>query len=474
MNISRITIPNIAFTQKLNQKTNILESSNDEKIQYNPNFSSITFKNLSPKYLKAKQYLNSCEIKSKTETILQRDFDLNKLDGIQEGIKVFKGLNMKEIAFFLLTAREFAIFRGCYNMCSHCYADAKPPIKEKDNYIQRMSWEDFTSITGGIKELNNRLGFYATAPDNKIDKYRYFATPFHDADCIDIVLRDRNGKEYDFIDIYKELNEATGLSVIFDTAGWFPNNKAAQQRAEKIVDYFKKPENFKNKINFNVSFNPFHSINTRSIMLLKEGKSEEQAKKLRDLYTTRMANVLFTLTPLLRYKEFRLLARSFEDGIDGLEGFTKSDLDSLFKETMAKLKKLYIEDMNTTQKYIKNKKNILNNLHQYKKRYIVDTRINYTEKLYKISSKENSCSQNTNKRVEYSNKIIKELQDTYFKDFLGIVDSNGSFYLTSFIASYPTEIKLNLSSSDKKTAPIRPNLQENIIVTKNTINNIKN
>ncbi|MCM1004426.1 MAG: hypothetical protein NC408_08810 [Candidatus Gastranaerophilales bacterium] len=469
MKISPITIPNSAFTQKLNQKSNILEASDCEKIRYNPNFSSITFKNLSPKYLKAKQYLNSCEIKSKTETILQRDFDLNKLDGIQEGIKIFKGLNMKEIAFFLLTVREFAAFRGCYNMCSHCYADAKPPIKEKDNYIQRMSWEDFTSITEGIKELNNRLGFYATAPEDNDDAY---IAPFHDADCIDIVLKDKLGNEHDFIDISKELSEATGVPVIFDTSGWFLNNRTAQQRAEKFVEYFKRTENFKNIFQFNISFNPFHSANTKSVMLTREGKSEDKAKKLRDLYTTRMANVFYTFSPMLRHKNFNLIIRGFEDGCAELDGFTKSDIQLLFKETMAKLKQLYIEDMNTTKKHIKNKKDMLRKLHEYKKRYIVYTDLNYTERLLKLNNSDNQYLEKTNRILGINNDNIKNLIAPYYEPFRGILDANGDYYLTSYIASYPTEIKLNLSTSDKHTAPIRPNLQENLIVTKNTINNI--
>ena len=56
---------------------------------------------------------------------------INKLEGIQHGIKVFKNMSIKEIAFFLSTIAEFATLRGCYNNCAHCYADAKPPIKEK-------------------------------------------------------------------------------------------------------------------------------------------------------------------------------------------------------------------------------------------------------------------------------------------------------------------------------------------------------
>ena len=94
------------------------------------------------------------------------NLNLDKLNGIQEGIKVFDGLNMKEIAFVSQSILEVAVNRGCNNMCAHCYADAKPHIKEDETHINKMSWNDFTNLTEGYKELNKRLGFDITKNPN--------------------------------------------------------------------------------------------------------------------------------------------------------------------------------------------------------------------------------------------------------------------------------------------------------------------
>lgn len=471
MKIFAANIQNIIHTLPQQTKIRNNYSINSENLCL-PTMSNISFRSLSPRFLQAKQYLNSC---NKAEKSSLYHFDLNKLDGIQEGIKSFHGLNMKEIAFFLSSVREFALFRGCYNMCAYCYADAKPPLKENDASIHRMSWEDFKGLMDDIKELNSRLGFNVTTPIEPDETYGEYITPFHDADCIDIILKDKNGCEHDFIDISKELYETTNRYVLFDTAGWFPNNKSAQERAEKFVEYFKRPENFKNKVNVNISLNPFHSSYTKSIILAKEGKAE-QSKRLRDLYTTRMANVLFTFTPLLRYKDFEFNARALQNGTSGLEGFCEDDLNKLFNEIMTKLKELYIKDLNSDKKHIKSKKQMLDNLHKYKKRYEVYLGIDYTEKLKELSNTSNEHRTISDEILDRNQSLVKNSSNIIdilkSSSFYGILDANGKYYLTSFVATFPTDIELNLKTKGKSTAPIRPNLQENIIIDKNKINTI--
>ena len=78
-----------------------------------------------------------------------------------------KDLNMKEIAFIGQTITEVAVKRGCYNNCSHCYAGGMPPIREDSEHINKMSWNDFTALTDGFKELNKRLGFSITKSHKK-------------------------------------------------------------------------------------------------------------------------------------------------------------------------------------------------------------------------------------------------------------------------------------------------------------------
>ena len=171
----------------------------------------------SQKFYKAKAYLDTKKIiNSGFKRTEITDFDLNLLDGIQDGIKVFKGLNLKEIAFIAQTITEIAIIRGCHNRCLHCYADGKPPIREDEKHINKMSWNDFENLTEGFGELNKRLGFPITRNRKNIDPYM---TMFHDADCIDIALTDNQGQEHDFIDISNRLANAFKLKNIFDTAG---------------------------------------------------------------------------------------------------------------------------------------------------------------------------------------------------------------------------------------------------------------
>ena len=113
----------------------------------------MSFQGANLKYLSAKKYVArkvQPRLKKYPERIFNLwDFDLNKLEGIQNGIKVFKNMSMKEIAFFLTTVAEFATLRGCYNNCAHCYADAKPPVKETENKTAGMSWEMILYYTDG-------------------------------------------------------------------------------------------------------------------------------------------------------------------------------------------------------------------------------------------------------------------------------------------------------------------------------------
>lgn len=147
-------------------------------------------------YLKAKKYLEhkkSKLSKTKQENISIKDFDLDKLNGIQQGINIFDGLSFKQVAFVISKLLEVATFRGCYNNCAHCYAEAKHPIKETNDFISKMDWDDFTNLMNGIEELHNRLGFV-------LCDYKY-NTSFHDADCSQIEIKDKNGNTYDWYDL---------------------------------------------------------------------------------------------------------------------------------------------------------------------------------------------------------------------------------------------------------------------------------
>lgn len=470
---------NISFSPKT-QKAQTFQQNPVVQHNFAPSFSGGFPLNVhSPKYFAAKTYL--CMAKQaykKVKTLDLYMFDLNKLDGIQEGINVFKGLNMKEIAFVADTVAEITVNRGCRNICAHCYASAKAPIKETANQINKMSWNDFTSLTDGFEELNKRVGFPVVV--QKKNKHA-MAIPFHDADCSSIILKDNEGKEHDFIDIAERLDKAFHLPVLFDTAGWNIQDVKAQKRVEKYVEYYSKPENFKKLEGFNLSVNPFHAMYAKSLEL-KQNRKPELAEKLYDLYTTRMANVLFTLTPLQKNPNFEFIARSAANDSKVPKGFKEKDLRVLYMDILEKVNNLYKKDMKSAQKVVKNEDEAFEYFNNYYKRLEnISPTIGMSARAEKFVDKNDEIAKFGERRKQQNIKDIQSLKR--IKDlrklnkdmnnhFYGIIDANGDYYLTTFHTSFPTEIKFNFENKGKTTAPIAPYLQKDTPLTRNVINNV--
>lgn len=470
---------NISFSPKT-QKAQTFQQNPVVQHNFAPSFSGGFPLNVhSPKYFAAKTYL--CMAKQaykKVKTLDLYMFDLNKLDGIQEGINVFKGLNMKEIAFVADTVAEITVNRGCRNICAHCYASAKAPIKETANQINKMSWNDFTSLTDGFEELNKRVGFPVVV--QKKNKHA-MAIPFHDADCSSIILKDNEGKEHDFIDIAERLDKAFHLPVLFDTAGWNIQDVKAQKRMEKYVEYYSKPENFKKLEGFNLSVNPFHAMYAKSLEL-KQNRKPELAEKLYDLYTTRMANVLFTLTPLQKNPNFEFIARSAANDSKVPKGFKEKDLRALYMDILEKVNNLYKKDMKSAQKVVKNEDEAFEYFNNYYKRLEnISPTIGMSARAEKFVDKNDEIAKFGERRKQQNIKDIQSLKR--IKDlrklnkdmnnhFYGIIDANGDYYLTTFHTSFPTEIKFNFENKGKTTAPIAPYLQKDTPLTRNVINNV--
>ena len=470
---------NISFSPKT-QKAQPFQQNPVVQHNFAPSFSGGFPLNVhSPKYFAAKTYL--CMAKQaykKVKTLDLYMFDLNKLDGIQEGINVFKGLNMKEIAFVADTVAEITVNRGCRNICAHCYASAKAPIKETANQINKMSWNDFTSLTDGFEELNKRVGFPVVV--QKKNKHA-MAIPFHDADCSSIILKDNEGKEHDFIDIAERLDKAFHLPVLFDTAGWNIQDVKAQKRMEKYVEYYSKPENFKKLEGFNLSVNPFHAMYAKSLEL-KQNRKPELAEKLYDLYTTRMANVLFTLTPLQKNPNFEFIARSAANDSKVPKGFKEKDLRGLYMDILEKVNNLYKKDMKSAQKVVKNEDEAFEYFNNYYKRLEnISPTIGMSARAEKFVDKNDEIAKFGERRKQQNIKDIQSLKR--IKDlrklnkdmnnhFYGIIDANGDYYLTTFHTSFPTEIKFNFENKGKTTAPIAPYLQKDTPLTRNVINNV--
>ena len=470
INIS-LNVPKLDYTNT-NKSLYSKESNHCTQLS---KYNNITFQGNYLKYLSAKKYATETiqpQIKKFPDKIFDLwNFDLKKLDGIQYEIKVFEKLSIKDIAFFLSTVAEIATFRGCHNNCAHCYADAKPPVKETASKTNGMTWEDFTNLMDGIETLNKRVGFFASGK-NKRNKYRYL-TPFHDSDCMEISMKDKNGNVYDFIDIAKRLYKAMGVRVIFDTAGWNPKSQKYQEKAEKYVEFLSKPQNKKMFYQINVSLNPFHAIHRKEIELRKENKNE-LADKMRDYYTTRMANVFFTFTPLIKQKKLNLIAAATPNR-ETFEGYQYKDLYKLYDEITDKLWELYEKDLNGEQKYIKSEKDMDRCIHNLNNKFDGYRYITFAKKTNKTLNPDKLTQYNECRKNQSSINRLRELKQNYAlsnKYFVGIIDANGKYYLTDFRTTAPTEIKLNFENN-KETASINPNLQEDLIITKKDIQNIK-
>lgn len=419
----------------------------------------VAFKSHSDKEnLKAKSYLEETMPKLQElydDEISITDFDLDKLNGIQSGIKVFEGMNMKEIAFVMNNLLEVAVFRGCYNNCAHCYADGTHPIKETPDQTAKMDWEDFKQLTEGIKELNKRLGFNIC---KQIGNEEQYMTAFHDSDCSQIYLKDEDGNFHDWTDIAKNLYEATGIPQIFDTAGWYLEDKSAQLRMEKYIQETLNSKNNDYFLDFSISANPYHAQHFRAVEHMKNGnKLKEEFFREKD--TNRVANMLFTLTPMLKGKEkVRFNARAMNAKSKNSEGLTADDLLTSYERYLKKLKELYKADLNGEQKVIKNEKQIKDYLHKYKKLLTdISTTPTVSRKLKDIYDSEDPAVKNTLENIfDNPEKAIHE-------SFVTMIDANGDIYMTNFYETYKLDLHFNFNNNHKKTQPIAPNLSEKLV-----------
>lgn len=407
--------------------------------------------------------------RNEKEKFILRLYDLNPLEGLQYGINVFKGLTMKEIQYISENLHVIAVKRGCNHMCGHCYADAKPQKSE-------MSWEDFTSITQGFKKIRERLHgldiYGENIPVSKEDPILRVTELFYDSDCIDTVIKNKKGKEYDFIDLTNEIYNSMGRKSCFDTSGWQINHTKFQERAEKYAKYYSDPENMKKLEAFNVSFNPFNATYIASVKALKKGDTE-RATRLRDKFTTNVANTLFTFTPLVKFDNFGVLSRCFPNSAKNAKHFNLNTHKKLTVEVLNKLSKMYYADLNGAQKFIKNKEeyNEIMNYLEIKLSNIYANDLNPNGRMGKFIEEFNIKAPLENyENLEKS--MVSDLQ-TNGRNFKYIspklIDTNGKVYHMNYARFIPTEIQLNISGKDK-SSPKLANLIEYFTLSKNKIN----
>lgn len=402
------------------------------------------------------------------DNFILREMCMEPLEGLQFGIKAFEGLTMKDIQYMSENLHVIAVKRGCTHMCGHCYADAKPQNRE-------MSWEDFTRITQGYKKLRERMHgldiFGQNNPVAQNDNVCRVTELYYDADCMDLAIKDKKGKVYDFIELSNEVWDGLGRKNVFDTSGWPVSNSKMQERAEKYVQHFSKPENMEKLEAFNVSFNVFNASYIASRKALKQG-DYEKAKRLKNKFTDNMANVIFTFTPLLDKPNFHFLIRSFGKDAKKANDFNHKAMFSLVQEVFDKVMNLYQNDLNGEQKYIKNKDDLsLKAAILYGKMSKIDTGLNSSGRMKKFMG-DFGIKANLLEYDESIKRVIQDLKDRgrYHRAIMQrLIDTDGKVYHMNYARFFPTEIQLNLEQKDIPS-PKLANMQPDFVVTQEMIN----
>lgn len=402
------------------------------------------------------------------ENFILRNYSMEDLEGIQLGIKAFKGMSMKDIQYTGENLHVIAVKRGCHNMCGHCYADAKPQNRE-------MSWEDFTTITRGFKTIRERmhgLDIYGqNIPISQKEPIYRTTEFFYDSDCMDLTIKNKKGKIFDFTDLATELYDSMGRKTAFDTSGWNKNNQKLQERAEKYAEYFSNPENMKKLAAFNVSFNTFNASYIASVKARKAGNIEK-AERLRNKFTDNMANTLFTFTPIIDNPKFELLTRSFGPKAKNAKYFNHEALLGLINEVIHKTSKLMQNDLNGEQKYIKSQKDYEAKMNALSKKvYGIDTALNSSGRMRKFME-EFKIKAPMQNHAETTPLIIEDLEKKgRFHRYVALrmIDTDGKVYHMDYARFIPTEIQLNIKGKSQPS-PKLANTVESFVISEKSLN----
>lgn len=262
-------------------------------------------------------------------------FNLADFEGIQKGIKLFDEdifIPLKDIAFSTKKLETINLYRGCNIDCTHCLKNAQPRQKG----VETILYEDLIRLTEGFKTLSERFGF------NILQGNRYINI-IDDANPSDIPIRGLNS-EHDVVEGMKLIYEKFKIPTLYVTSGWNKASKYAQNSAESLVKMIKQTPD--SVLDVEISINPFAGIMEKSREALKK-HNQEKANFFREIYTSKMANVLATFTELFTDKKATLIYRHAND--NALEELVKApEAKKIYEEIYAKLKKIIgskIEDL---------------------------------------------------------------------------------------------------------------------------------
>ena len=386
-------------------------------------------------------------------------YDMHKLEGIQKGIKIFEGLNFPQIGYLYEKFGGIALQSGCDNGCIYCYADANSPSGRN-----KIDFEDYENFCNGFKELNKRLGFsgfYHTFLENPESQ-----SLFYNSDSSKIYLQDKDGGMHDYADLSKMMHDVTENLVLFDTAGWGIKDKITQKRMDDLVKKVAESDDY-NFIQFYISINPFHSIYNRSVEFLEKG-DKENAEKFRKIYVDRMANVLYTMSPLLSKRNFceenqlKFIARCLPNRLY-IRGYGVNDLLYLFKDILKKLEQLYDADLASKNKKIVHDIGWKNEyLNQCSKLFRIDETLALSNKKLIDKLEKNDALDDYWRKEINSHLHNNPKEGRHFRN--GYIHSDGILYMTNGYETYPTNIVVNINKKEVSKSDLAPNLRDKMIM----------
>lgn len=269
-------------------------------------------------------------IKQLPNSIKESKYPLSKLDtkfleGIQSEIPLFQGekpLTMNSISFITKRFETLNLFRGCTVGCSHCLKDAQA------NGHRSILFEDLERFLNGFKTLNERLGF------NVFNGNKYLSI-VDDSNPSDFPILGKDRK-HSVVEAIEKIYEKLNIPILFVTSGWNKGSGYAQKASEELANAIQKNPSMIESVD--ISINPFVGILEKSREASKNN-NQDKADFLRNVYTSRMANVLATFLNAFASNKAQIIYRHAPNA-EGNELVNEVATKKLYEEIYTKLKKL--------------------------------------------------------------------------------------------------------------------------------------
>ena len=270
-------------------------------------------------------YINKIPNSIKDSKYPLTQLNLQNLEGVQSDICLFNGekpLTMDAISFITKRFETLNLFRGCTAGCSHCLKDAKAEDSRS------ILFEDLLRFLDGFKTLNERLGF------NVFNGNKYLSI-VDDSNPSDFPISGKDRK-HSVVEAIKEIYEKLNIPILFVTSGWNKGSSYAQKASEELANAIQKNPSMVESVD--ISINPFVGILEKSREALKN-HNQDKADFLRNVYTSRMANVLSVFFKALEQNKAKIIYRHAPN-IEGNEFVNENATKKLYEEIYAKLQKI--------------------------------------------------------------------------------------------------------------------------------------